>query len=192
MDIIVLIEVLNKTKPSIYFGGFISKVHNMKSILIKTLLIINLFFIYSCKTQTTNDYIIFYNDVVPKLNLLVPNKTQYYGQNFSNLHNELLNKNIDIITLDYDTRVDEETKYYVLTLFFADLNLWNVAINNSYQLPAISITFENEIPKQIENLAKQNNMQWNPTISQFFASMKIESIRFIGLNGYNSTDNSLK
>lgn len=164
----------------------------MKSILIKTLLIINLFFVYNCKAQTTTDYITFYNDVVPKLNTIVPNKAQYYGQNFSNLNNELLNKNIDIITLDYDSRVDEEKKYYVLTLFFADLNLWNVAIKNSFQLPAISITFESEIPKQIENLAKQNNMQWNSTISQFFDNMKIESIRFVGLNGYNSTDNSLK
>ncbi|KNB62478.1 hypothetical protein [Chryseobacterium sp. Hurlbut01] len=164
----------------------------MKSILIKTLLIINLFFVYNCKAQTTTDYITFYNDVVPKLNTIVPNKAQYYGQNFSNLNNELLNKNIYVITLDYDSRVDEEKKYYVLTLFFADLNLWNVAIKNSFQLPAISITFESEIPKQIENLAKQNNMQWNSTISQFFANMKIESIRFIGLNGYNSTDNSLK
>jgi hypothetical protein len=148
--------------------------------------------VYNCKAQTTTDYITFYNDVVPKLNTIVPNKAQYYGQNFSNLNNELLNKNIYVITLDYDSRVDEEKKYYVLTLFFADLNLWNVAIKNSFQLPAISITFESEIPKQIENLAKQNNMQWNSTISQFFANMKIESIRFIGLNGYNSTDNSLK
>jgi len=35
-------------------------------------------------------------------------------------------------------------------------------------------------------------MQWNSTISQFFSNMKIEKIEFIGLNGYNSTDNSLK
>lgn len=192
MDIIVLIEVLNKTKPSIYFGGFISKVHNMKSILIKTLLIINLFFIYSCKTQTTNDYIIFYNDVVPKLNLLVPNKTQYYGQNFSSFNNELINKNVNIVLLNYDTKVDNDTKYYILRLYFTNINMWDIASDNSFQLPAISITFENEIPKQIENLAKQNNMKWNATIAQFFSNMKIESIRFIGLNGYNSTDNSLK
>lgn len=164
----------------------------MKSILIKTLLVINLFCMYNCKAQTTNDYIIDYNDVVPKLNLLVPNKTQYYGQNFSNFYSELLNKNINVVILNYDSKIDTSDKYYVVNLFFIDLNMWKIASNNSFQLPAISITFENEIPKQIENLAKQNDMKWNSSIAQFFSNMKIEKIEFIGLNGYNSTDNSLK
>ncbi|WP_439480783.1 hypothetical protein [Chryseobacterium aquaticum] len=164
----------------------------MKSILIKTLLIINLFFVYSCKAQTTNDYIINYNDVVPKLNLLVPNKTQYYGQNFSNFYNELLNKNINAVILTYDSKIDTSEKYYVLNLFFIDLNMWNVALDNSFQLPAISITFENQIPSQIRNMVKQADSKWNANFVQFFSNMKIEKIEFIGLNGYNSTDNSLK
>jgi len=164
----------------------------MKSIFLKTILIINLFFIYNCKAQTTNDYINFYNDVVPKLNTIVPIKTQFYGQNFSSFYNELQNKNINIILLNYDTKTDIGTRYYILRLFFTNIGMWNIAIDNSFQLPSISITFENEIPKQIEQIATQNNMKWNPTLAQFFSNMKIESIRFIGLNGYNSTDNSLK
>ena len=66
----------------------------MKTIFLKLLLIINLLFIFSCKAQTTTDYINFYNDVVPKLNTIIPNKTQFYGQNFSNFYNELLSKNV--------------------------------------------------------------------------------------------------
>lgn len=50
--------------------------------------------------------------------------------------------------------------------------MWNIALENSFRLPAISITFENEIPKQIENLAKLNDMKWNFAIAQFFANMK--------------------
>ena len=166
----------------------------MKSILLKTLIIINFLLLYNCKSQTiaTNDYIAFYNDIVPKLNSLVPTKSQFYGQNFSNFSNELQNKNIDIISLNYDTKINPGTKYYVLNLFLTNMKMWSIASDTDYQLPCISITFENEIPKQIETLAEQNNMQWTYNIQQFFANMKIEKIEFIGLNGYDSTDNSLK
>ncbi|WP_332452437.1 hypothetical protein [Chryseobacterium aquaticum] len=165
----------------------------MKSILLKSLLIINFLFIYNCRAQTTtNDYITFYNDVVPKLNSIVPTKTQFYGQNFSNFSNELQNKNIDVVLLTYDTKTAPGIKYYVLNLFFTNHVMWSIANDNDYQLPAISITFENEIPSQIEQLTIQNQGKWNSNLAQFFSNMKIESIRFIGLNGYNSQDNSLK
>jgi hypothetical protein len=159
---------------------------------IKTIFILNILFLFSCKAQTTTNYITFYNDLVPKLNSMVPNKTQYYNQNFSNFYNELQNKNIDIVFLLYDPKVIPGTKYYVLKLFFTENMMWRLAVDNDYQLPAISITFQNEIPPQIDQLSEQSHGRWDYNISQFFANMKIESIRFIGLNGYDSTDNSLK
>lgn len=164
----------------------------MKSILLKFLLVINLFFVYNCKAQTSNDYVTFYNDLVPKLNTIVPNKTQFYGQNFSNFYTELLNKNIGIVMLNYEPKNDPSEKYYVLRLYFSDMSMWSTASENSFQFPSISIIFQNEIPKQVENIAKQNNMQWTYAAQQFFSNMKIEKIVFIGMNGYNSTDNSLK
>ena len=165
----------------------------MKSILIKTLLIINLFFIYSCKAQTTtNDYITFYNDVAPKLNSIVPNKTQYYGQNFSNFYNEIQNKNLNIVMLNYDTKMATSSEYYVLRLYFAPVISYSFAIDNSYEFPIIDITFENEIPSQIKNMVEQSGSQWNFNFQQFFSNMKIEKIEFMGLNGYNSQDRSLK
>jgi hypothetical protein len=164
----------------------------MKSILLKTLLIINLFFIYNCKAQTitTNDYIAFYNDVVPKLNSIVPIKTQFYGQNFSNFYNELQNKNIDIVLFDYDTKTDPGTKYYILRLFFSDNNMWSIASENSFRFPKVVVTFKNEIPQQIETLAEQNNMRWTYNVQQFFLNMKIEKIDFVGVKGYDSDDYS--
>jgi len=167
--------------------------NNMKSTLLKILLIINLFFIYNCKAQTTtNDYITFYNDVALKLNSIVPNKTQYYSQNFSNFYNELQNKNLNIVVLNYDTKMATSSEYYVLRLYFAPVISCSFDIDNSYEFPIIDITFENEIPKQVEQVAEQANMKWNSTVAQFFANMKIEKIEFMGLNGYNSQDRSLK
>jgi len=164
----------------------------MEKIFVKTLLMINLFFIYSCKAQTTNDYITFYNDVTPKLNTMVSNKTQFYGQNFSNFYNELQSKNINVLMFDYDTKKENEKQYFIVRLYFSNTDIWSLASLNSFRYPWISITFENEIPKQIENIAKQNDMKWTPIIEQYFSNMKIEQIKFISINGYNSSDRSVK
>jgi len=160
----------------------------MKNIFFKTLLVINLFLISNCKAQTTSDYITFYTELVPKLNTIAANKTQFYGQNFSNFYNELLNKNISIVHLSCDYKIHPGTKYYVLRLFFEDSGMWSVASNNSFQYPWVSITFENEIPSQIKDMVLQNYGVWNSNFAQFFSNMKIEKIKFIGVNGYDSND----
>lgn len=161
----------------------------MKTML-KTLIILSLFFIYNCKAQTTNDYITFYNDVVPKLNSIVPNKTQFYGQNFSNFNTELQSKNLDIISWFHDTKISPSTKYYVLKLFFSDRSMLKISSDNSFQYPLVVITFENEIPSQVIDLMEESRGEWTYNSQLFFANMKIESIDFIGVKGYDSDDYS--
>lgn len=162
--------------------------------LLKAVFLLNILFLFNCKSQTiaTNDYIAFYNDIVPKLNSLVPNKTQFYGQNFSNFYNELQNKNLDVIMIDYDSKTDPGTKYYVLRLFFSLTDMWSFANKNDYQYPWISITFQDEIPPQIKTMVEQSNSQWTYNMIQFFANMKIEKIKFVGVRGYDNDDYSGK
>ncbi|UZT98595.1 hypothetical protein ODZ84_03205 [Chryseobacterium fluminis] len=162
----------------------------MKSTILKTVLLLNILFIFNCRAQTTTDYINFYNTVVPKLNSIIPNKTQFYGQNFSNFYNELQSKNISIVGFIHDTKIKPSTKYYVIALFFCDKGMLNIASENSYQYPWAKITFVNEIPNQIEDMVRQYNAQWNPTFTQFFANMKIEKIEFTGVKGYSVEDYS--
>ncbi|WP_143019080.1 hypothetical protein [Chryseobacterium taihuense] len=164
----------------------------MKSLFLKTILVLNLIFIYNCKAQTANDYIAFYNDVVPKLNTIVSNKTQFYGQNFSNFYNELQNKNINIAIIGYDTKDDIDPKLYVLKLYFNTVSMWGVASDNSFWFPSVNIYFENEIPAQIIDMVRQYQGQWNLVFEQFFANRKIEKIKFISINGYNSSDKTVK
>lgn len=166
--------------------------NNMKSILFKIILVINLFFIYNCKAQTTNDYITFYNGVVPKLNTIAVNKTQFYEENFSNFYNELSNKSISIETFYCSYKTDPGSKFYVLNIFFEDSDLRSFALNYTYQYPYISIIFENEIPKEIESMVKQNYGVWNNNFAIYFSNMKIEKIDFVGINGYDNIDRSLK
>lgn len=164
----------------------------MKSIILKTILIISLSFIYNCKAQTTNDYVTFYNGVASKLNEVAIYKTQFYGQNFSNFYNELLNKNIAIIDISVDAKTDPGTKYYILRLYFSDSNMETIATSNSFRYPWVSITFQNEIPNQIKGMILQYHGEWNNNFVQFFSNLKIESIRFLGINGHNSNDYSAK
>ena len=160
----------------------------MNNIFFKALFIVIIFFQYNCKAQTVNDYVTFYNDIVPKLNTLAPTKIQFYGQDFSNFHNELLNKNINIVHLSYDYKIHPSTKYYVLYLFFEDSGMWSVASANTFQYPWISLSFENEIPSQIKNMVLQSQGKWDSNFAQFFSNMKIDKIKFIGVNGYDNND----
>ncbi|MEI3791885.1 MULTISPECIES: hypothetical protein [unclassified Chryseobacterium] len=165
----------------------------MKSIFLKIIFFTTLLFIQNCKAQASNEYINFYSEIASKLNTIVPNKTQFYGQNFSNFSNELLTKNISIIRIGIDSKTDTSPTYHVLSLNFSDRNISLVASENEFQYPRIWITFENEIPTpQILNMLKQYNGEWNASFAQFFANMKIEKIVFSGINGYNNTDRSLK
>ena len=123
---------------------------------------------------------------------MVPNKTSFYGQNFSTFYNELQNKNIDVILVSYDYKTDLDSKYYVLRLLFNDTSMWKIASDNSYQFPSVSIIFENEIPNQIKDMVAQSQGQWTYNMIQFFANMKIEKIKFYGINGYNSSDRTVK
>ena len=162
----------------------------MKSIFLKSLLIIGVFFMNNCKAQaaSVDDYITFYNEVTPKLNTVAPIKTQFYGKNFSEFNTELINKNINIVNLGYDSKTDTGIKYYKLRLFFCDSNMDKPALDNKFQIPWITITFQDEIPPQIKNMVLQYHGEWNSTFVQFFSNMKIEQIDFVGGNGYNSND----
>ncbi|MDR4952995.1 hypothetical protein REB14_12500 [Chryseobacterium sp. ES2] len=162
----------------------------MKSIFLKSLFVINIFLMYNCNAQhaSVNEYIAFYNGVVPKLNSVAANKTQFYGHNFSEFYNELLSKNVSIVNLGYGGKTDTGIKYYKLRLFFCDSNMDKPALDNKFQIPWITITFQDEIPSQIKSMVLQYHGEWNNTFVQFFSNMKIESIEFIGVNGYNSND----
>lgn len=169
----------------------------MKNILFKTILIVNfLFILMSCKSQTTlNDYITFYNGVSSKLNIIVPNKAQFINQNFSNFYLELKNKNIIIKNIGTSSKEANSPKDYLLSLYFSDSDITNFVFNKNvftYQYPVVWITFQNEIPPEVNNVIRSYYGDWNENVAQLFSNMKIEKIEFVGINGYNNPDRSVK
>ena len=163
----------------------------MKKILLRTILALNLLFIFNCKSQTTLDeYITFYNGVSSKLNLIVPNKSQFINQNFSSFYNELKSKKITVITLGTGNKEANSPKDYILRLYFSGDSTF--ALDNKYQYPVVWITFQTEIPKEVNTVIRSYYGDWNENIAQLFSTMKIEKIEFVGINGYNNPDRSIK
>lgn len=163
----------------------------MKRILLRIIFALNLLFIFNCKSQTTLDeYITFYNGVSSKLNLIVPNKSQFINQNFTFFYNELKSKNILVITLGTGNKEANSPKDYILRLYFSEDAIF--ALENHYQYPVVWITFQNEIPQEVNNVIRSYYGDWNENIAQLFSNMKIEKIEFVGINGYDNPDRSIK
>ena len=164
----------------------------MKSIFLKIIFITSLFFICNFKAQTKSDYIAFYNEVTPKLNAIVLNKTQFYGQNFSDFYDELHNKDINIVSIGIIGKTINTSRKNILSLYLSDEDMWKKSFDNKYQEPVILITFEDKISNEIIKKVEQYHRKWNNDLSQVFANMKIKKIEFLGLNGYDSSERSIK
>lgn len=164
----------------------------MKSIFIKLTFSLTLILSINCKSQTVLDYVNFYNEITPKLNVLADNKSQYIGQNFSLFNNAIYNNNISIISIGYHSKVASSKRYYILALEFCNDDLFFIGLDNEYQVPVVYVTFENEIPSSIKSMVLQYKGEWNSAFEQFFANMKIEKIKFTGVNGYYSNNRTPK
>lgn len=165
------------------------KIKNLKIIIILSFLLFQ-----SCYSQKvgTMQYLNFYNSISPKLNELVPNKTQFYNQNFLNFYNEILSKNLVVQRISTDGKIDNSKQHYVLTLHFCDYGINSFAADKGYQYPVVRITFQNQIPDSTTNLVKQNQAYWNSTLLNEFSNILIESIEFGGINGYNNSNRTPK
>lgn len=164
----------------------------MKAILVKILFLFCLNINCNAQEITELKYTNFYNSITPKLNQLVPNKTQFYGQNFLKFYNEILSKRITVQRISTDGKIANSKLHYVLTLHFCDYNINSFAADKAYQYPVVRITFKNQIPDSTTNLIIQNQAYWNSTLLNEFSNMLLESIEFGGINGYNNNDRTIK
>lgn len=151
-----------------------------------------LFFTMGCSAQTINDYISHYNNLAPKLNVLAANKAQFMGQNFSVFSSALQNSNLQILNMSCHSTNGYGKKYFTLQLTLLEDNILSIGLEQQYQVPTIYVTFQNEIPQTIKSMVLQYHGVWNSQFENFFANMKIESIEFTGINGYNNPDRTPK
>ncbi len=166
----------------------------MKIIVFKKILLLFVVFTCSCNAQRIREdqYANFYNDISPKLNQIVPIKTQFYNQNFSSFYNVLNNNNVIIKGLSVVNAEQHSKHNYTLVLYFSDDRMLLYGSNKGFQCPSVWITFQNEIPTQANSMMLQYEGNWNSNFATFFSNMIIQKIEFVGINGYKNPDRTVK
>lgn len=164
----------------------------MKKLIIAICVLSFVIFNISCRAQTISDYITAYNNVTPQLNFVAANKYQFMGQNFSVFSSALQNSNLQILNMSCHSTNGYGKKYFTLQLTLLEDNILSIGLEQQYQVPTIYVTFQNEIPQTIKSMVLQYHGVWNSRFENFFANMKIESIEFTGINGYNNPDRTPK
>lgn len=161
----------------------------------KTKIIITLSFFYLSLSKaqvpdepmTISEYPAFYAQTVNKLNNIIPNKTNYYGQPLSAFLN-VLNQN-NIIVKKYNP-APFNNKLLELS-FFWNMDVRIAATNNNYAQPHIAIYFQQPFNYQLATTMMSTNgyhSYWNPQAENFFNDLIIDKIEFWYVRGL--TDNS--
>lgn len=161
----------------------------------KTKLIILLGFFYFSSSiaqvpdepMTIAEYPGFYTQTINKLNHIIPDKSNYYGQSLSVFLQALSQNNVKIKSYEPAPFNNKQ-----LTLSF----VWNREIRmgryeNNYVEPYINIYFQQPFNYQLATTMMSTNgyhSYWNPQAENFFKDLIIDKIEFWYVRGL--TDNS--
>jgi len=132
--------------------------------------------------MTLAEYPAFYNSTIQKLNVIIPNKTNYYGQPLSLFLNALNQNNVVIKSYD-------PGPFNNKLLSFRFIWNWDVSrqrMDNGYAEPIIYIFFQQSYNyHQISTMMSTDGYHsyWNPQAENFFKNLIIEKIEFWYVNG---------
>ncbi|MCX8533489.1 hypothetical protein [Chryseobacterium luquanense] len=160
----------------------------------KLIILLGFFYFTSCMAQipdepmTIAEYPTFYTQTVNKLNNIIPNKANYYGQPLSVFLQALSQNNI--IVKKYEPGPFNGAKLLKLSFFWnMDVRKW--AMDGNYAEPQINIYFQQPFNYQQAMTMMSTNgyhSYWNPQAENFFKDLVIEKIEFWYVRGL--TDNS--
>ncbi len=141
--------------------------------------------------MTIGEYPAFYTQAINKLNNIIPNKTNYYGQLLS-VFLQALNQN-NIIVKEY-----EPAPFGSAKLLHSSF-LWNSEIrtgryNNNYVEPYINIYFQQPFNFQDATVILNNNYyaHWNSAAENFYKNLIIEKIEFWYVRGLTNKSSNPK
>lgn len=141
--------------------------------------------------MTIGEYPAFYTQTINKLNNIIPNKTNYYGQPLS-VFLQALNQN-NIIIKEYEPAPFDGAK--LLRLSF----IWNSEIrtgryDNNYVEPYIKIYFQQRFNFQEATVILNNSYHshWNTVAENFYKNLIIEKIEFWYVRGLHDMSNNPK
>ncbi|WP_294224883.1 hypothetical protein [uncultured Chryseobacterium sp.] len=142
--------------------------------------------------MTIGEYPAFYTQTINKLNNIIPNKTNYYGQPLS-VFLQALNQN-NIIVKKYEPAPFDGAKLLQLS-FLWNMDVRIAATNNNYAEPYINIYFQQPFNFQDATVILNNNnyyAHWNSAAENFYKNLIIEKIEFWYVRGLTDKSNNPK
>ena len=131
--------------------------------------------------MTISQYPTFYDETVQKMNNIILNKTQYYGQPLSVFLRALHQKNIIIKSYDAGPYNNKFLKF----AFVWNMDVEHSILDKDYVQPYIYITFQQPFNYQ-QAVGIMNNdyhSYWNTQAENFYKNLIIEKIEFWYVSG---------
>jgi len=159
----------------------------------KLIILLGFFYFTSCTAQiqdepmTIAEYPTFYTQTINKLNNIIPNKNNYYGQPLSVFLQALIQNNI--IIKEYEPAPFNNKLLKLSFTWNRDVRIGRYNLN--YVEPYINIYFQQPFNYPQATVIFNNNYHsyWNPAAENFYKNIIIEKIEFWYVRGL--TDNSM-
>ena len=138
--------------------------------------------IYSSQSK---EYTELYNNITPKLQETAAIKQKFYGKEFSEFYKYLNNKGLKVIKLSYLSVPSNMKKINVLILRYMNDEQQYYAYKNDFAEPYIYIFLLDEIPQEIRAMVFNTHGFWNEDFAQFLSKLRIEKMKFYGVDKIN-------
>ena len=141
-------------------------------------------------SSQSKEYTELYNSITPKLQETAAIKQKFYGKEFSEFYKYLNNKGLKVIKLSYLSVPSNMKKINVLELNFLNDEQQYYAYKNKFAEPYIYIFLLDEIPQEIRAMVFNTHGFWNEDFAQFLSKLRIEKMKFYGVDKINEPYNN--
>ena len=154
-------------------------------VLQKFILTAVLLLVFNSYSSQSKEYTEIYNSITPKLQETAAIKQKFYGKKFSEFYKYLNNKGLKVIKLSYLSVPSNMKKINVLELNFLNDEQQYYAYKNKFAEPYIYIFLLDEIPQEIRAMVFNTHGFWNEDFAQFLSKLRIEKMKFYGVDKIN-------
>lgn len=140
--------------------------------------------------MTISEYPTFYTQTVGKLNNIIPNKTNYYGQPLS-VFLQALNQN-NLIIKEYEPAPFNNKQLKLSFIWNSDIRTGRY--QNGYVEPYINVYFQQpyNYPQATTIFNNTYHSYWNTAAENFYKNLIIEKIEFWSVNGLTDMSSNPK
>ena len=151
----------------------------------KLILTVVLLLTVNSYSSQSKEYTELYNNIAPKLQKTATIKQEFYGKEFSFLYKELEKENIKVIKL-FPYSIPSTTKNIRgLRLYFLNDEQSHYAYKNKFAEPFLDIVFKDNISQEIMPMGPKFNGNWNNEFYNLLSKLRIEKIKFYGVDKIN-------